>query len=98
MAAGFDVAVVYVRTYESEERDRVSLKLPQGAEQLIREVAQVNPRTVVVVASGSPVTMPWLDGGPGVLENYFGGQEEGNARQVIQGRLQGSARWDDDGS
>jgi beta-glucosidase len=71
--------VVYVRTYESEQRDRLSLKLPQNAEQLIREVSRANPRTIVVVASGGPVTMPWADGVSAIVENYFGGQEEGDA-------------------
>ncbi|MCU1432286.1 MAG: hypothetical protein JWP95_1391, partial [Actinotalea sp.] len=79
LAAESDVAVVYVRTYETEERDMVSLKLPQNAEQLVREVAAANPRTVVVVATGAGVTMPWVDTVPSVLQNYFGGQEEGNA-------------------
>ncbi len=79
VAARSDVAVVYVRTYESEERDRVSLKLPQNADRLIREVRRANPRTVVVVASGGPVTMPWVNQVPSILQNYYGGQEEGDA-------------------
>jgi len=82
-AESSDVAVVYVRTYEGEERDRVSLKLPQNAEQLIREVTAANPNTVVVLASGGAVTMPWLDQAPAVLQGYFGGQEEGNALATI---------------
>jgi len=82
-AASSDAAVVYVRTYEGEERDRVSLKLPQNADQLIREVTAANPNTVVVLASGGAVTMPWLDQAPAVLQSYFGGQEEGNALTSI---------------
>jgi len=82
-AESADVAVVYVRTYEGEERDRVSLKLPQNADQLIREVTAANPNTVVVLASGGAVTMPWLDQVPSVLQAYFGGQEEGNALASI---------------
>jgi beta-glucosidase len=78
-----DVAVVYVRTYESEERDRVSLKLPQSADQLIAAVSAVNPRTVVVLATAGAVTMPWLDRVPSVLQNYMGGQEEGNSLSRI---------------
>jgi beta-glucosidase len=82
-AAASDVAVVYVRTYETEERDRVSLKLPQNAEQLIREVQAANPYTVVVLASAGAVTMPWIDGTAAVVQGYFGGQEEGNALASI---------------
>ncbi|MGC5221685.1 glycoside hydrolase family 3 C-terminal domain-containing protein [Micromonospora sp. DT81.3] len=82
-AASSDVAVVYVRTLEGEERDRVSLKLPQSADQLISAVTAVNPNTVVVLATGGGVTMPWLDQAPAVLQSYFGGQEEGNALTSI---------------
>lgn len=82
-AAASDVAVVYVRTYESEERDMVSLKLPQNAEQLIRAVAAANPKTVVVVSTGTGVTMPWVDAVPALVQNYFGGQEEGHALAAI---------------
>lgn len=78
-AAASDVAVVYVRTYESEQRDRVSLKLPQSADRLITAVRAANPRTVVVLASAGPVTMPWLSSTPAVVQSYFGGQEEGNS-------------------
>jgi beta-glucosidase len=82
-AASSDAAVVYVRTYEGEERDRVSLKLPQGADQLISAVTAANPNTTVVLSSGGAVTMPWLDRAPAVLQTYFGGQEEGDALAAI---------------
>lgn len=78
-ARASDVAVVYVRTYESEERDRVSLKLPQSADRLISAVRAANPRTVVVLATAGAVTMPWLHRVPAVLQSYMGGQEEGNS-------------------
>jgi beta-glucosidase len=78
-ARNADVAVVYLRTYESEERDRVSLKLPQNGDRLIRAVSAVNPNTIVVIASGGPVTMPWRNRVGAVVQNWFGGQEEGNA-------------------
>jgi len=78
-AAASDVAVVYVRTYESEQRDRVSLKLPQSANRLIAAVRAANPRTVVVLATAGPVTMPWLSSTPAVVQSYFGGQEEGSS-------------------
>jgi beta-glucosidase len=86
-------AVVYVRTYETEERDRVSLKLPQNAGQLIRAVSAANPRTIVVIASGGPVTMPWAKRVPAILDNYLGGQEEGTAlAKVIFGDVAPSGR------
>jgi beta-glucosidase len=92
-AAKVRVAIVYVRDFESEERDRVSLKLPQSAEQLIRAVAEVNRRTVVVLASGGPVTMPWLPSVAGVVQTYFGGQAQGAAlADVLFGDVNPSGR------
>jgi beta-glucosidase len=87
------VAIVYVRTFETEERDRVSLKLPQSANRLIRAVAAANPRTIVVLASGGPVTMPWLDSVEGVVQTYFGGQAQGAAlADVLFGDVNPSGR------
>jgi hypothetical protein len=39
----------------------------------------VNPNTIVVINSGSPVVMPWLNSVAGVFENWYGGQETGAA-------------------
>lgn len=72
-------AIVYVRDFESEERDRVSLKLPESAEQLIRAVSAANRNTIVVLATGGPVTMPWLGSVRAVVQTYFGGQAQGSA-------------------
>jgi beta-glucosidase len=73
------VAIVYVRDFETEERDRVALKLPQSADQLIGAVSAANPNTVVVLATGGPVTMPWLGSVAAVVQTYFGGQAQGSA-------------------
>lgn len=77
-----DVAVVVVGTnavIESEGFDRTTLALPGRQDDLIRAVAEVNPRTIVVVNSGAPVLMPWRDQVAAVLLSWFGGQEFGNA-------------------
>jgi beta-glucosidase len=73
------VAIVYVRDFETEERDRVALKLPQSADQLISAVSAANPNTVAVLATGGPVTMPWLGSVAAVVQTYFGGQAQGSA-------------------
>ncbi|MFE4194370.1 beta-glucosidase [Paenarthrobacter sp. NPDC056912] len=77
-----DVAVVVVGTsaaIESEGFDRKDLDLPGYQNRLVEAVAAVNPRTVVVVNSGSPVLLPWLDTVSAVLLGWFGGQEFGHA-------------------
>jgi beta-glucosidase len=81
-ARGADVAIVVVGTnaeVESEGYDRTSLALPGRQDDLVRAVAAVNPNTVVVVNSGSPVLLPWRDEVAAILLTYFGGQEYGNA-------------------
>lgn len=81
-ARASDVAVVVVGTnaaIESEGFDRKDLDLPGFQNELVQAVAAVNPRTVVVVNSGSPVVMPWLKNVNAVLLGWFGGQEFGNA-------------------
>ncbi|WP_308166737.1 beta-glucosidase family protein [Nocardia albiluteola] len=82
LAADSDVAVVVVGTtenLESEGFDRSALALPEGQDELVRRVLAVNPRTVVVVNSGGPVVMPWLEEVPAVLLTWFPGQEFGGA-------------------
>jgi beta-glucosidase len=81
-AAAADVAIVLVGTteeVESEGFDRTSLALPGDQDELVRRVAAVNPRTVVVVNSGAPVLMPWWQDVSAVLLSWFPGQEFGNA-------------------
>ncbi|UFS60628.1 glycoside hydrolase family 3 protein [Subtercola endophyticus] len=81
-AKAADVAVVVVGTnakVESEGFDRTSLALPGRQDELVRAVAAVNPRTVVIVNSGSPVLLPWRDEVSAILLSWFGGQEYGDA-------------------
>ncbi|MFE7193031.1 glycoside hydrolase family 3 C-terminal domain-containing protein [Kitasatospora sp. NPDC057541] len=81
-AAAADVAVVVVGTteaIESEGFDRPRLTLPEGQDELVRRVREANPRTVVVVNSGAPVIMPWLDEVAAVVLSWFPGQEFGDA-------------------
>lgn len=74
-----DVAVVVATAFEGEDADRHSLQLPQDQDSLIRAVADANPNTIVVLVSGGPVTMPWLEEVPAVLEVWFAGEAQGQA-------------------
>jgi len=80
LAQRSDVAIVVARTFESEGMDRSSLRLPNEQDELIRAVAAVNPRTIVVLMSGAPVeTASWERAVPAILEAWYAGQEQGNA-------------------
>jgi len=77
-----DVAIVFAglnAEWDNEGLDRHSLELPHSQDALIARVAAANPRTVVVLQTGSPVALPWLDQVPAVLQAWYPGQECGNA-------------------
>ena len=96
LAAKADVAVVCVGTHgewETESVDRCGLALPGRQDELVAAVAKANPRTVVVLQSGGPVAMPWLDAVPAVLEAWFPGQEAGHAvADVLLGKAEPGGR------
>jgi len=79
LAASSSVAVVFVSKYESEGGDLSNIDLAGSDNSLISAVAAANPHTVVVLNTGSAVTMPWLNAVQGVLEAWYPGQEDGNA-------------------
>ncbi|MFC1453281.1 glycoside hydrolase family 3 C-terminal domain-containing protein, partial [Verrucomicrobiota bacterium] len=59
------------------------MDLPGPQDALVRAVAAANPRTVVVLNCGAPVTMPWIDCAPALLLAYYPGQEGGTALASI---------------
>ena len=81
-ARGCDVAVLVVGRegeWDTEGLDLPNMRLPGRQEELIEKVAAVNPRTVVVLQTGGPVEMPWLDRVSAVVQAWYPGQEAGNA-------------------
>ena len=54
-------AIIYVNAPEGEETDLTTLDLSATDESMISQVAAANPNTIVVINSGSPVVMPWLN-------------------------------------
>ena len=85
-AAAADVAVVVVGTsdeWETEGVDRTTLALPGDQDELVRRVAEVASRTVVVLNCGGPVLTPWADQVDAVLWASFAGQETGPAVAAV---------------
>jgi len=74
--------------------DRRSLRLHPGHVELIRAVAGVNPRTVVVIQSGSAVVCSeWVDAVPAVVQGWYGGAEAGPAlADILTGAAEPSGR------
>lgn len=82
LAARASVAVVFVGltdAFESEGFDRTHLGLPEAHNALVEAVLRVQPRVVVVLSNGAPVSLPWVDRVPAILESYLGGQGWGGA-------------------
>ncbi len=79
--------------WETEGKDRTTLRLPGDQDALVSAVAAANPRTIVVVNSGAPVEMPWADDVDGIVQIWYAGQEGGAAiADVLFGDVDASGR------
>jgi len=78
-AKGADVAIVFAYQWESEGMDLPTLSLPKNQDAVIAAVAAANPHTIVVLETGSPVTMPWVAAPAAILEAWYAGSDGANA-------------------
>jgi len=96
LAQNTDIAIIFAgmpAKYESEGFDRPNIELPGRQNELITNIASVNKKTIVVLNNGSPVTMPWIDKIPCVLEAFYPGQEGGNAvAKILFGMINPSGK------
>jgi beta-glucosidase len=88
LARDSDVAIVFATQWTGEGMDVPNLALSDRQDELVAAVAAANPKTVVVLETGGPVTMPWLPGVAAVLEAWYPGTSGGEA---IAGILFGDA-------
>ena len=72
-AKAADVAIVFGYQPESEGMDLKTLDLGDDQDKLIETVAAANAKTIVVLETGSPATMPWIDKVGGVVEAWYPG-------------------------
>lgn len=82
LARNSEVAVIFAGlpgNFEAEGADRTHLNLPEEQNRLIAEVCTVQPNTIVVLANGAPVTMPWVKDVSAILEVYLSGDGAGEA-------------------
>jgi len=73
LAKRSDLAIVFAYQWQSEGMDLPSLSLPDNQDALIEQVAAANLHTIVVLETGTAVTMPWLDKVAGVVEAWYAG-------------------------
>ena len=82
-AAKADAVILFVDQWMTESADAQSLNLPGEQDKLVEAVTRANPRTVVVLETGGPVLMPWLEKTAAVLEAWYPGQMGGEAIAAI---------------
>ncbi|MGW0579461.1 glycoside hydrolase family 3 C-terminal domain-containing protein [Streptomyces sp. NPDC002920] len=71
--------IVFAYDDGTEGFDRKNLSLPADQDGLISAVADANPNTIVVLNTGSSITMPWLPKVKAVLDMYYPGQNGAEA-------------------
>ena len=95
-AKAADVAVVFAgltEEFEGEGYDRADINMPSCHNNLISEVVKANPNTVVVIAGGSVVYMPWVNEVKGLLNSGLGGQATGAAvANILTGKVNPSGK------
>ncbi len=88
-----DVVIVFATKWASEGFDQPDLTLPRGQDALIDAVASANPNTIVVLETGNPILMPWLDKTAAVVEAWYPGMRGGEAiASVLFGETNPSGR------
>ena len=96
VAKNADAVILIVGTnsdWETEGNDRADLSLPANQDTLIESILKANQNTVIVLNSGSPVSMPWIDKSKAIIQSWFGGQEYGNSlADIIFGKVNPSGK------
>lgn len=92
-AARADMVVLFASQWQTESLDQPSLHLPEGQDGLIETVAAANRNVVVMLETGNPIVMPWLQKVRAVAQAWYSGQEGGAAiADVLTGKVNPSGR------
>ena len=95
-AAAADIALVFVGRngeWDTEGSDLTNIRMPGRQDELVAAIAGANARTIVVLQTGGPVEMPWIDDVSGLVEAWYPGQEAGNAiTDVLTGAAEPGGR------
>lgn len=95
-AEAADVALVFIgltEEFEAEGYDRDNIDMPAAHNALVSEVVKANPNTVVVLAGGSVVNMPWIEDVKALLNMGLSGQAGGSAAaNILMGKVNPSGK------
>ena len=93
LAKQSQVAIVFASQWMAEGKDLPDLSLPDKQDELIEKVAAANPNTVVVLESGTAVTMPWAGHVRGIIEAWYAGSKGADAvANILFGKVNPSAK------
>jgi beta-glucosidase len=93
LAKSADVAIVFGYQWLAEGMDLATLSLPDNQDVLIEQVAAANPHTIVVLETGTAVTMPWIGKVDGVVEAWYAGSSGHTAlANVLAGEVNPSGK------
>jgi beta-glucosidase len=93
LAKHSDIAIVFVHQWMREGVDVSSLSLYGDQDALVEAVAQANPHTIVVLETGGPVLMPWLDNVQAAIEAFYPGNRGALAlARILFGEVDPSGR------
>jgi beta-glucosidase len=93
LAKESEVTVVFAYQWTHEAYDLPSLSLPDKQDDLIEQVAAANANTIVVLETGTAVTMPWADRVSGILEAWYAGSKGADAvANILFGEVNPSAK------
>lgn len=93
LAKKSDVAIVFVQQWESEGMDLPDLSLPDDQDKIVEAVAKANPKTIVVIESGTAVTMPWVHDVGAITEAWYAGSAGSDAvADILFGDVNPSAK------
>jgi beta-glucosidase len=88
-----DITIIFAAQWMTEGYDVADLSLPNGQDGMIAAVTAANPNTIVVLETGGPVAMPWLEQTAAVIEAWYPGARGGEAiASVLYGDISPSGR------
>lgn len=93
LAKNADVVIVFATQWMMESYDTYDLELPSGQNGLIDALASANAKTIVVLETGGPISMPWLNKTAAVMQAWYPGAGGGKAiARTLTGKVNPSGR------
>lgn len=78
---------------DCEGGDRQTYDLSYGQNELIAELAKVQPNIIAVMYAGNPYAMPWLNGVKALVQCWYLGSESGRTlANIISGKVNPSGK------